>query len=119
MQKSPASPPKKLERPFVATSTVWDEIRYKPGKGMLLADTQPRVYMNDRWTRWSLFYKVFCRLNLITNLWIFLPQNDAPQKAFYGPQVFSTDLNLRCVAVTFESFFFFLSQKSMFFRPLK
>ena len=48
MQKSPASAPKKLERPFVATSTVWDEIRYKPGKGMLLADTQPRVYMNDR-----------------------------------------------------------------------
>ena len=118
MGKLPASAPIKLERPFVATSAV--RLRFKPEKGMLLADTLPRAYMEHWWTIVSFFLTRFSLAYTGQQASEVLSRKGILQKAFYGPQVFRLieikDLwHLLSEAFFFSFFFFFFSEKYGFF----
>ena len=88
MQKSPASAPEKLERPFVATSTVWVRDTLQAWEGYAISRHSAKSLHERPMNAMIFVLQGFLSLKLITNLWIFLPQNDTPQKTFYGPQVF-------------------------------
>ena len=117
MRKLPASAPKKVERPFVATSAVWLWDTLQAWEGYAISRHSTKSLHGALMNASIFFYKVSSRLHRKTSLWSFLPRNGIPPKAFYGPPLFRL-IEIKDVwQLLSQAFFFF--RKVWFFRPLK